>query len=224
MRPAGSSLDLARSQGPCRISSRSIILSADFTFTAASLPKPSRWPPVWARKTSFDPFAGVALGELQRAVRAIAGRLVVDNRTPLMTPREAHSPRPMMASSRPLYSPTRAVTLEVPISTAPMKVGFEPAGAGFGLGGEGTEGRGDGPNPRVSASPVDGADAGTFGTGADHRGSFQRDGDVAAVGEIDALKNRTLHRKLVQRDIKPRDLGVEVARGAQNAIVPPEAV
>jgi hypothetical protein len=39
-----------------------------------------------------------------------------------MTPREAHSPQPMMTISRPVYSPTSAVTLEVPISTAPMKV------------------------------------------------------------------------------------------------------
>src|SRR4051794_14207505 len=42
-----------------------------------------------------------------------------------MTPREAHSPRPMIASSRPVYSPMSTVIFEVPISTAPMKVVLE---------------------------------------------------------------------------------------------------
>src|SRR4051812_32701704 len=37
----------------------------------------------------------------------------------------------MIASSRPVYSPTRTVVLEVPISTAPMKVVLELT---FGLG------------------------------------------------------------------------------------------
>src|SRR5580693_4625043 len=59
---------------------------------------------------------------------------------PLITPRDWHSPQPMMASSRPVYSPTSTVILEVPISTAPMKVCLE-----FTLGGRRVEeGRGRG--------------------------------------------------------------------------------
>src|SRR5438045_1646072 len=42
-----------------------------------------------------------------------------------MTPRDAHSPRPMIASSRRVYSPMSTVIFEVPISTAPMKVVLE---------------------------------------------------------------------------------------------------
>src|SRR5262245_16225848 len=45
-----------------------------------------------------------------------------------MTPRDEHSPRPMIASSRPVYSPTSTVIFAVPISTAPMKVVLELTG------------------------------------------------------------------------------------------------
>ena len=80
-----------------------------------------------------DPLPGLALGLLQRAVRAVARRLVVST-APLITPRDWHSPQPMMASSRPVYSPTRTVILEVPISTAPMKVWLEFTIGGIGCG------------------------------------------------------------------------------------------
>src|SRR5271165_376745 len=42
-----------------------------------------------------------------------------------MTPRDAHSPHPMITISRPVYSPTRATIFDVPISTAPMNVVLE---------------------------------------------------------------------------------------------------
>jgi hypothetical protein len=68
-----------------------------------------------------DALARVALGELERAVRAVGRGPVVGDGALDDAPDE-HSPHPMMAISRPVYSPTSAVILEVPISTAPMKV------------------------------------------------------------------------------------------------------